>query len=188
MNMNKQSNQLMCDWCCGFLGMLLGERGVVIGRFRCIGMGGGTCQTCRVCVCVFVCLNKTFHLSLSLSGVFGFMFGLAGMIVYDGQRVRESGMFQGYNTITYTVVVLQVWNVAFLYILILSLASVCHMFALCAERFSNSILCLQALGGLVVAVVIKYADNILKGFATSVSIITSAVISYFLLEDFNPTG
>lgn len=86
--------------------MLLGERGVVIGRFRCIGMGGGTCQTC--CVCVFVCLNKTFHLSLSLSGVFGFMFGLAGMIVYDGQRVRESGMFQGYNTITYTVVVLQV--------------------------------------------------------------------------------
>ncbi|XP_073346563.1 solute carrier family 35 member A3b isoform X2 [Pagrus major] len=85
-------------------------------------------------------------------GVFGFMFGLAGMMVYDGQRVRESGMFQGYNTITYTVVVL------------------------------------QALGGLVVAVVIKYADNILKGFATSVSIITSAVISYFLLEDFNPTS
>nr|XP_029136325.1 UDP-N-acetylglucosamine transporter-like isoform X3 [Labrus bergylta] len=42
-------------------------------------------------------------------------------------------------------------------------------------------------GGLVVAVVIKYADNILKGFATSLSIIVSAVISYFMLEDFNPT-
>ncbi|XP_023270519.1 UDP-N-acetylglucosamine transporter-like isoform X1 [Seriola lalandi dorsalis] len=84
-------------------------------------------------------------------GLFGFVFGFLGMLVYDGQRVRESGMFQGYNTITCTVVVL------------------------------------QALGGLVVAVVIKYADNILKGFATSLSIIMSTLISYFLLEDFNPT-
>lgn len=55
------------------------------------------------------------------------------------------------------------------------------------HSFKHSILFLQALGGLVVAVVIKYADNILKGFATSVSIIMSALISYFLLEDFNPT-
>lgn len=85
-------------------------------------------------------------------GVFGFMFGFIGMMVYDGRRVRQSGMFQGYNTITCAVVLL------------------------------------QALGGLVVAVVIKYADNILKGFATSVSIIMSAVISYFLLEDFDPTS
>ncbi|KAJ0059353.1 hypothetical protein NL108_015938 [Boleophthalmus pectinirostris] len=46
---------------------------------------------------------------------------------------------------------------------------------------------LQAFGGLVVAVVIKYADNILKGFATSVSIIVSTLISYFILADFNPT-
>ncbi|KAI4809168.1 hypothetical protein KUCAC02_018076 [Chaenocephalus aceratus] len=75
-----------------------------------------------------------------------------GMTVYDGERVKESGMFQGYNTITCTVVAL------------------------------------QALGGLVIAVVIKYADNILKGFATSLSIIVSTLISYFLLEDFNPTS
>ncbi|AWP04372.1 putative UDP-N-acetylglucosamine transporter-like [Scophthalmus maximus] len=85
-------------------------------------------------------------------GLFSFVFGFVGMIMYDGQRVRQSGMFQGYNTITCTVVVL------------------------------------QALGGLVIAVVIKYADNILKGFATSLSIIVSALISYFLLDDFNPTG
>ncbi|XP_071764101.1 solute carrier family 35 member A3b isoform X1 [Centroberyx gerrardi] len=85
-------------------------------------------------------------------GLFSFVFGLIGMLVYDGQKVRESGMFQGYNSITYTVVVL------------------------------------QAVGGLVVAAVIKYADNILKGFATSVSIIMSTLISYFLLEDFNPTS
>lgn len=44
---------------------------------------------------------------------------------------------------------------------------------------------LQAIGGLVVAVVVKYADNILKGFAASFSIITSCIICYFFF-DFQP--
>ncbi|CAL8346222.1 unnamed protein product [Merluccius merluccius] len=74
------------------------------------------------------------------------------MLVYDGERLREHGMFQGYNGITWTVVIL------------------------------------QAVGGLVIAAVIKYADNILKGFATSLSIITSTLISYFWLDDFIPTS
>ncbi|KAI1891630.1 hypothetical protein AGOR_G00145760 [Albula goreensis] len=85
-------------------------------------------------------------------GLFGMVFGLMGVFVYDGDRVRESGMFQGYNQLTWTVVAL------------------------------------QALGGLVIAAVIKYADNILKGFATSLSIILSTLISYFWLEDFEPTS
>ncbi|CAL8308899.1 unnamed protein product [Lota lota] len=85
-------------------------------------------------------------------GMFGLVFGLFGMLAYDGERVRQSGMFQGYNTITWTVVAL------------------------------------QALGGLVIAAVIKYADNILKGFATSLSIILSTLISYFLLQDFDPSS
>ncbi|XP_028832916.1 solute carrier family 35 member A3b isoform X2 [Denticeps clupeoides] len=85
-------------------------------------------------------------------GLFGLVFGLTGMLVVDGEKVRESGMFQGYNKITWAVVVL------------------------------------QALGGLVIAAVIKYADNILKGFATSLSIILSTLISYFWLEDFVPTS
>ncbi len=49
------------------------------------------------------------------------------------------------------------------------------------------VIALQALGGLVIAAVIKYADNILKGFATSLSIILSSVVSYYLLEDFLPS-
>lgn len=36
--------------------------------------------------------------------------------------------------------------------------------------------------------VVKYADNILKGFAVSLSIIVSSVMSYFLLGDFQPSG
>nr|XP_057929697.1 solute carrier family 35 member A3a [Doryrhamphus excisus]XP_057929699.1 solute carrier family 35 member A3a [Doryrhamphus excisus] len=85
-------------------------------------------------------------------GMFGFVFGLAGMLSFEGDKVLELGMFQGYNTVTWTVVTL------------------------------------QALGGLVIAAVIKYADNILKGFATSLSIILSTLISYFWLQDFEPTG
>lgn len=38
----------------------------------------------------------------------------------------------------------------------------------------------QALGGLIVAVVIKYADNILKAFATSIAIIVACAASVFI--------
>ena len=38
------------------------------------------------------------------------------------------------------------------------------------------------------AAVIKYADNILKGFATAVTIVLSSLISYFFLNDFSPTS
>ncbi|KAL5970777.1 UDP-N-acetylglucosamine transporter [Taenia solium] len=48
------------------------------------------------------------------------------------------------------------------------------------------VIALQSLGGLCVAVVIKYADNILKVFATSISIIFSCLASYYLLNDFQP--
>uniref|UniRef100_A0A915KEF8 UDP-N-acetylglucosamine transporter n=1 Tax=Romanomermis culicivorax TaxID=13658 RepID=A0A915KEF8_ROMCU len=46
---------------------------------------------------------------------------------------------------------------------------------------------LQACGGLIIGLVVKYADNILKGFATSLSIILSSILSYFLLGDFEPS-
>ncbi|KAI9138791.1 nucleotide-sugar transporter-domain-containing protein [Paraphysoderma sedebokerense] len=46
---------------------------------------------------------------------------------------------------------------------------------------------LNAVGGLIVALVVKYADNILKGFATSIAIILSSVISLFLF-DFKLSG
>jgi UDP-sugar transporter A1/2/3 len=69
-----------------------------------------------------------------------------GVIIKDGEAVRQHGFFQGYST-----------------------------FALL------TILC-QALGGLLVALVVKYADNILKGFATSISIVLSCFVSVFLFD------
>jgi len=46
---------------------------------------------------------------------------------------------------------------------------------------------LQAFGGLVIACVVKHADNILKGFAVSLSIILSSFISWWILDDFKPS-
>ncbi|KAG2176535.1 hypothetical protein INT44_007198 [Umbelopsis vinacea] len=45
----------------------------------------------------------------------------------------------------------------------------------------------HALGGIIVGIVVKYADNILKGFATSVSILLSTALSV-LLMNFAITG
>ncbi len=45
----------------------------------------------------------------------------------------------------------------------------------------------QAGGGILVAAVIKFADNILKGFATAIAIVANGLVSYFLF-DFVPSG
>jgi UDP-sugar transporter A1/2/3 len=44
---------------------------------------------------------------------------------------------------------------------------------------------LQAAGGLMIAVVVRYTDNIAKAFATSISVIISCIISIFFF-DFHP--
>jgi solute carrier family 35 (UDP-sugar transporter), member A1/2/3 len=45
------------------------------------------------------------------------------------------------------------------------------------------VILLAAGGGLVVALVVKYADNVLKGFATSVSIVISVLFSALYLQE-----
>ncbi|XP_063076563.1 UDP-N-acetylglucosamine transporter-like [Engraulis encrasicolus] len=85
-------------------------------------------------------------------GFFGLIFGIVVLFVKDGEAVIRSGMFQGYNELTWIIIVL------------------------------------QAFGGLMVAVAIKYADNILKSFAMSFSIILSCFISYLWFEDFDPAS
>ena len=44
------------------------------------------------------------------------------------------------------------------------------------------IIAMQAFGGLLVGVVVKYADNILKGFAAAVSIVVSCIVSVYLFK------
>lgn len=46
--------------------------------------------------------------------------------------------------------------------------------------WAYAVLLLQAAGGLLVAAVIKYADNVLKGMATGVSVVTATFFSTFL--------
>lgn len=48
------------------------------------------------------------------------------------------------------------------------------------------VIVLQAIGGLVVAAVVKYADNILKGFGSSISIVISCLVE-FIFFDFRPS-
>lgn len=50
------------------------------------------------------------------------------------------------------------------------------------DWFIYFLVLLQACGGLIVAVVVKYADNILKGFATSLAIVLSCVVSIYLFS------
>ncbi|KAK9871356.1 hypothetical protein WA026_011622 [Henosepilachna vigintioctopunctata] len=50
------------------------------------------------------------------------------------------------------------------------------------DGFVIYLVILQATGGLLVALVVKYADNILKGFATSLAIIISCVASIYLFN------
>ncbi|KAB1274395.1 UDP-N-acetylglucosamine transporter [Camelus dromedarius] len=41
-------------------------------------------------------------------GFFGSIFGLMGVYIYDGELVSKNGFFQGYNRLTWIVVILQV--------------------------------------------------------------------------------
>lgn len=51
------------------------------------------------------------------------------------------------------------------------------------NEYVLSVIVLQAAGGLIVALVVKYADNVLKGFATSISILLSALVSWKYFHD-----
>ncbi|XP_024947484.1 UDP-galactose/UDP-N-acetylglucosamine transporter srf-3 isoform X2 [Cephus cinctus] len=57
-----------------------------------------------------------------------------------------------------------------------------HGFFFGYDWFVHYLILLQAGGGLIVAMVVKHADNILKGFATSLAIVISCVASIYLFD------
>lgn len=83
--------------------------------------------------------------------IFGCLLGIVAMLMSDWNQLCVNGFFQGYNVITWIVILLQTF------------------------------------GGLVVSLAVRYADSILKGFATSISIVLSTFCSYYLLGDLLPT-
>lgn len=83
--------------------------------------------------------------------IFGFLLGTVAMLVSDWNQLLVGGFFQGYNTVTWMVILLQTF------------------------------------GGLVISLAVRYADSILKGFATSISIVLSTLCSYYFLGDLLPT-
>ncbi|XP_028132473.1 UDP-N-acetylglucosamine transporter isoform X1 [Diabrotica virgifera virgifera] len=50
------------------------------------------------------------------------------------------------------------------------------------DKFILFLVLQQASGGLIVAVVVKYADNILKGFATALAIVISCIASIYIFD------
>lgn len=46
-----------------------------------------------------------------------------------------------------------------------------------------AVIALQALGGIVVALVVKHADSVLKGFSTAISIVVSCLVSYMFFGE-----
>ncbi|VVC39570.1 Nucleotide-sugar transporter [Cinara cedri] len=57
-----------------------------------------------------------------------------------------------------------------------------HGFFFGYDAYIVYLVCLQAAGGLIVAMVVKYADNILKGFATSLAIVVACVFSMYFFD------
>lgn len=51
-------------------------------------------------------------------------------------------------------------------------------------KFINLVVCsvVGSVNGLIVSLVLKYADNIVKGFATAISIVLSTIASHFLFQ------
>jgi UDP-sugar transporter A1/2/3 len=79
-------------------------------------------------------------------GIFALILSTIGMMINDYTEIMEDGMFRGYNSMTWIVII-------------------------------N-----QSIGGLLVALVIKYADNILKVISNSVSMILSGLLSIWIFN------
>lgn len=102
-------------------------------------------------------------------GVFGTFFALITSFVSDHQSISEHGNF---------IFLIRIMSGSELLSVLFLTIFLGFFFGYTSAVWINIVI--QAAGGLLVALVIKYADNILKGFATSIAIIVSCVASAYL--------
>merc|ERR1712217_199022 len=76
---------------------------------------------------------------------------MGAVVINDGARVWKDGVFNGYDSVVWGVIIL------------------------------------QAIGGLLVAFILKYADNILKNFAAAFSTLMSCLLE-IVLFGFRPSA
>lgn len=86
-----------------------------------------------------------------------------GAALKDGDQIRERGFLAGFTPLVWTVVALQAGG------------------GLC-ESFSFVVRARSSLFALGTAAVIAYADNLLKGFATGISMIISTIASCYCFD------
>ncbi|KAL6211088.1 hypothetical protein ACLB2K_016316 [Fragaria x ananassa] len=99
--------------------------------------------------------------------VFGMIFNAAAIVIQDFDAVVNKGFFHGYSFIT----VLMILNHA------LSYVSLSLTFSYVSIQVSY--ICF-IYSGIAVSMVMKYADNIVKVYSTSVAMLLTAVVSVFL--------
>ena len=156
-------NLLIHQWASIF-SLFVGASAVQLSQ-QSSSIGGNSCNLTGLITVVISCFTSGFSgvyfektlkskdakASIWLRNVqmsfFGILLGLLGCLTNDKMRILDKGFFYGYNSVVWTVILL------------------------------------QALGGLVVSLVVKHADNLMKGFATSLSIIISSGLSALLFND-----
>jgi UDP-sugar transporter A1/2/3 len=110
-----------------------------------------SCVTSGICGVYFELIVKTTaHISIHKRNFqlafWSFLLAAGTIICSDMPKVKEDGLFQGFDGVVLVVIIC------------------------------------QALTGLVVSLMLKYADAILKGFATSAAVVVATAASIFLFD------
>ncbi|XP_017235136.1 CMP-sialic acid transporter 2 isoform X2 [Daucus carota subsp. sativus] len=108
--------------------------------------------------------------------VFGMAFNAVAILVQDFDAVMNKGFFHGYSLITVLMIV--------------NHALRCHSIRSFRHRFSSGCQINREFylsvwwqsSGIAVSMVMKYADNIVKVYSTSVAMLLTAVVSVFLFN------
>lgn len=100
----------------------------------------------------------------------GIVVTLIGVFINDGEKVMEKGFFYGYTPWVCLVVCKYLesrWWIK---------SKVLNLF----DTASGAFAVLASVGGLYTSVVVKYTDNIMKGFSAAAAIVLSTVASVLL--------